>query len=195
MGFLTGKTVVVTGGGRSVLDSGKAGAIGYGIVRAYAKAAKMTIDAAGVCEFRPYTVFSLTVDYSHYEKIKKELERLEKRFSRKCIQIALIGYARKGKSKFLQSVAELGDDVIPTSSSTDCTGAISIIENYDGPFQMEVEYYTLDEFLYSVSQSLTEILGSNVVVRSLDELAAYKNDVRLSLSEDNKVSTFYNDYH
>lgn len=128
------------------------------------------------------------------EKIEKELVRLEKRFSRKCIQIALIGYARKGKSKFLQSVAELGDDVIPTSSSTDCTGAISIIENYDGPFQMEVEYYTLDEFLYSVSQSLTEILGSNVVVRSLDELAAYKNDVRLSLSEDNKVSTFYNDY-
>ena len=37
MGFLTGKTVVVTGGGRSVLDNGKAGAIGYGVVRAYAK--------------------------------------------------------------------------------------------------------------------------------------------------------------
>ena len=45
-----------------------------GLVRAYAKAAKMAIDAAGVCEFRPYTVFSLTVDYSHYEKIKKELD-------------------------------------------------------------------------------------------------------------------------
>lgn len=128
------------------------------------------------------------------EKLEKELLRLEKRFSRKSIQIALIGYARRGKSKFLQSVAGLGDDVIPTSSSTDCTGAISIIENYDGPFQMDVEYYTLDEFLRSVSQSLTEILGSNVVIRSLDELAAYKNDVRLKSSEDNKVSTFYNDY-
>lgn len=128
------------------------------------------------------------------EKLEKELLRLEKRFSRKSIQIALIGYARRGKSKFLQSVAGLGDDVIPTSSSTDCTGAISIIENYDGPFQMDVEYYTLDEFLFSVSQSLTEILGSNVIVRSLDELAAYKNDGRLNLSEDNKVSTFYNDY-
>ena len=58
---------------------------------------------------------------------------------------------RKGKSKFLQSVSNLGDDVIPTSSSTDCTGAISIIENYDGPFQMEVEYYTIGEFLDSVS--------------------------------------------
>ena len=45
-----------------------------GLVRAYAKAAKMAIDAAGVCEFRPFTEFRLSVDYTHYEKIKKELE-------------------------------------------------------------------------------------------------------------------------
>ena len=37
MGFLTGKTVIVTGGGRAVLENGKAGAIGYGIATAYAK--------------------------------------------------------------------------------------------------------------------------------------------------------------
>lgn len=45
-----------------------------GLVRAYAKAAKMAIDAAGVCEFRPFVEFLLSVDYTHYEKIKKELE-------------------------------------------------------------------------------------------------------------------------
>ena len=45
-----------------------------GLVRAYAKAAKMAIDAAGICEFRPFTEFVLTVDYTHYEKIKKEAE-------------------------------------------------------------------------------------------------------------------------
>ena len=37
MGFLTGKTVIVTGGGRSVLDDGRCGSIGYGIATAFAK--------------------------------------------------------------------------------------------------------------------------------------------------------------
>lgn len=37
MVFLTGKTLLLTGGGRAVLSNGKAGSIGYGIATAYAK--------------------------------------------------------------------------------------------------------------------------------------------------------------
>ena len=37
MGFLEGKTLLVTGGGRAVLSDGSAGSIGYGIATAYAK--------------------------------------------------------------------------------------------------------------------------------------------------------------
>ena len=37
MGYFTGKTVLITGGGRAVLSTGKAGSIGYGIAIAYAK--------------------------------------------------------------------------------------------------------------------------------------------------------------
>lgn len=37
MGFLTNKTVLITGGGRAVLSDGRAGSIGYGIAIAYAK--------------------------------------------------------------------------------------------------------------------------------------------------------------
>lgn len=37
MGFLTGKTALITGGGRAVLDNGRPGSIGYGIATAYAK--------------------------------------------------------------------------------------------------------------------------------------------------------------
>ena len=37
MGFLTGKTVIITGGGRAVLSDGRCGSIGYGIATAFAK--------------------------------------------------------------------------------------------------------------------------------------------------------------
>lgn len=37
MGFLQGKTAIITGGGRSVLSNGRCGSIGYGIATAYAK--------------------------------------------------------------------------------------------------------------------------------------------------------------
>ena len=37
MSFLKGKTAIITGGGRAVLESGACGSIGYGIATAYAK--------------------------------------------------------------------------------------------------------------------------------------------------------------
>lgn len=37
MGFLTGKTAIITGGGRAILSNGECGSIGYGIATAYAK--------------------------------------------------------------------------------------------------------------------------------------------------------------
>ena len=37
MGFLSGKTAVITGAGRAVLSDGRCGSIGYGIATAYAK--------------------------------------------------------------------------------------------------------------------------------------------------------------
>ncbi len=37
MGFLTGKTAIITGAGRAVLKDGRCGSIGYGIATAYAK--------------------------------------------------------------------------------------------------------------------------------------------------------------
>ncbi len=37
MGFLQGKTAIITGGGRAVLSDGSCGSIGYGIATAYAK--------------------------------------------------------------------------------------------------------------------------------------------------------------
>jgi uncharacterized YigZ family protein len=63
---LTGVCIVVTRYfGGILLGAG-------GLVRAYAKGAKLGVDAAGVMEFVPHTVFSVSVSYSDYEKIQKE---------------------------------------------------------------------------------------------------------------------------
>jgi len=62
MGFLTGKTAIITGGGRSVLADGRCGSIGYGIATAYAKeGANLVITGRNVKKL---------------EEAKEELERL-----------------------------------------------------------------------------------------------------------------------
>ena len=62
MGHFTGKTVLITGGGRAVLENGKAGSIGYGTATAYAKeGANIVITGRNVKKL---------------EEAKEELERL-----------------------------------------------------------------------------------------------------------------------
>jgi len=62
MGFLTGKTAIITGGGRAVLSDGRCGSIGYGIATAYAKeGANLVITGRNVKKL---------------EDAKEELERL-----------------------------------------------------------------------------------------------------------------------
>lgn len=62
MGFLTGKTAIITGAGRAVLGDGRCGSIGYGIATAYAKeGANLVITGRNVKKL---------------EDAKEELERL-----------------------------------------------------------------------------------------------------------------------
>ena len=62
MGFLTGKTAIITGAGRAVLSDGRCGSIGYGIATAYAKEeANLVITGRNVRKL---------------EDAKEELERL-----------------------------------------------------------------------------------------------------------------------
>lgn len=48
-----------------------------GLVRAYAKGAKIGIDAAGIAEFVPYVCFEAKVSYSDYEKLLREMPKYE----------------------------------------------------------------------------------------------------------------------
>ena len=62
MGFLTGKTAIITGAGRATLSDGRCGSIGYGIATAYAKeGANIVITGRNVKKL---------------EDAKEELERL-----------------------------------------------------------------------------------------------------------------------
>ncbi len=65
---LTGVCIVVTRYfGGILLGAG-------GLVRAYAKGAKIAIDAAEICSFVPFTEFILNCDYSDYERIRRDLD-------------------------------------------------------------------------------------------------------------------------
>lgn len=140
--------------------------------------------------------FNLQTLENKLDALRKELERLHQRFSRESIQIALIGYARKGKSCFLQSVSGLDDDVIPTSSLTDCTGAVSIIENSVGPFSLDLEYYTVPEFLDAVNTKLKEYFGNRYRVASLDDVERLRGNIAEvdNLQKEDIKRIFYRDY-
>ena len=46
-----------------------------GLVRAYAKAAKLGIDKAGACEFTKHETFDVSLSYGDYEKVMRDLEK------------------------------------------------------------------------------------------------------------------------
>ena len=66
MGFLTGKTAIITGAGYAVLSNGRCGSIGYGIATAYAKeGANLVITGRNVAKL---------------EKAKEELEEMKRKY-------------------------------------------------------------------------------------------------------------------
>ena len=83
MGFLKGKTAIITGAGRAVLSDGRCGSIGYGIATAYAKeGANLVITGRNVQKLEdakeeleqligiPYEEMC---EYSKYLMLKREL--------------------------------------------------------------------------------------------------------------------------
>lgn len=140
---------------------------------------------------------SLLGDNAQIAKLEKELERLKKRFGREAIQIALVGPARRGKSTFLQSVSGLKDDVIPTSSYSDCTGAVSVIENADSKkFKIRIEYYDKVSFVKFFNNTL-ENIGSTHHVSSITDIRKLGEILKVELQEklDENIQKFYKEYY
>lgn len=70
MGFLAGKTAIITGAGRAVLSDGSCGSIGYGIATAYAKEGA-----------------NLVITGRNIEKLNAAKEELESKYSIKVLAV------------------------------------------------------------------------------------------------------------
>lgn len=111
MGFLTGKTVLITGGGRAVLSSGKAGSIGYGIATAYAKEGA-----------------NIVITGRNLQKLQDAREELERLYGVKVLPIqadisAGADNAAIAASVVEQAVAEFGGiDVLINNAQASASG-------------------------------------------------------------------------
>lgn len=138
---------------------------------------------------------------SRLSDLKQELQRLKERFSRSKIQIALVGKARQGKSTFLQRISGLTDSTIPSSSGSDCTGALSTIENFKKDtvdfFEAQVEYYTIEDFIVAVNSKLKEFFpNSSLAISSISDIPglAYKAEFQNIPSDKTQIISFYEVY-
>lgn len=87
-------------------------------------------------------------------KIQESLEKLSKlssRFQRQTLNIGVVGRARQGKSRLLQSITGLGTGEIPDGDRQHCTGVRSTIHhNSHVETYGEVYFYTERSFLYEI---------------------------------------------
>ncbi|MDR3233222.1 MAG: ATP-binding protein [Planctomycetaceae bacterium] len=90
----------------------------------------------------------------------RELDQLQRRFSRPTLNIGVVGNAGQGKSTLLQRLTGLADEEIPTGAKGDCTGAAAIIENTDtNEAYAFIEFYSETEFLECVVAPYYKLLN------------------------------------
>ena len=95
------------------------------------------------------------IDFTAIQKgIQQEgqaLEKLKARFSRRTLNIGVVGRARQGKSRLLQSLTGLSSSEIPDGDRQHCTGVRSTIHhNPDVEPYGDVWFYTEFSFLEEV---------------------------------------------
>jgi len=111
MGFLNGKTVLITGGGRAVLSDGKAGAIGYGIATAYAKEGA-----------------NIAITGRNLRKLEDAKEELERLYGVKVLPVQAEVVAGADNEKIVASVVEQvvaefgGIDVLVNNAQASASG-------------------------------------------------------------------------
>jgi NAD(P)-dependent dehydrogenase (short-subunit alcohol dehydrogenase family) len=103
MGVLTGKTAIITGGGRAVLPDGRCGSIGYGIATAYAKEGA-----------------NLVLTGRNLQKLQDAKEELERLYGVQVLPIQADVFAGGDNEKTVQEVVQ---------KAADTFGSIHILVN------------------------------------------------------------------
>lgn len=103
------------------------------------------------------------------QKCLKECDRLEKRFNRDTINISVVGRAGQGKSRLLQSISGVPNDIIPADTGGDCTGAKSTIANAKGQMHAKIKFCTEQEIVVQV-QAYLDALNSDIIIGNIGEV-------------------------
>ncbi len=103
------------------------------------------------------------------DELQAGMSNIHRRLSRNTINIAVIGLARQGKSRLLQSITRLNPDVIPDSNRIVCTGVRSNIIN---------DPEASDTFAYVNFLSEEEFI-TNTVGRYFRELQKHKPGIAI----------------
>lgn len=107
--------------------------------------------------------------------IAKELEALKKlqsRFSRNSLNIGVVGRARQGKSRLLQSLTGLTSAEIPDGSTQHCTGVRSTLYHVpNSETYAEVKFHSEASFLKEVIAPYYRKLELGIIPLTLKEFA------------------------
>lgn len=111
---------------------------------------------------------------SRIEREQVYLSGLNQRFSKKGISIGVIGRARQGKSRLLQSLSGLDQSIIPDGDGSHCTGVLSVIANSDQKRRARVEFYSRTDFFQTRILPYFKELGLLPVPANLAEFVSHE---------------------
>lgn len=128
---------------------------------------------------------------------KLVLEKMLARFSRERIYISIVGLARQGKSKLLQTITGLPGNIIPTSDGTDCTGAPSTIVNRPGqPVTCTVTFLTEAELVESINRYIAVLFPEKKIadIPGLLRLRSHLEELRQSCTNEGEKFKHFRKY-